>query len=248
MISRMAISDIEAMRASGLNPTPAHIIRLNAFGCRAERHTQCADDACLPRAAVLGDVVLREPTVGSEIWLKSVMRFVNCETAEGFMQMRVYSLAVPQNELPAEIVPADISARVDSVFRRLAGFTHAQIGAALDYVIDGNVATDGEREPRPRDRDDGTADDDDGDPETKSWACAALYDGIAVGIGTAAEVRDMTLSQVLRTTRARMHVQTVSLLGGGARRDDGGDAVGKYYAVLDEIRHELEAEKSNGEG
>lgn len=70
MVSQMAKDDIDSLRDEGLDLTVDEIVRINAFGLRVERGAESAELYNLPRAAILGDVVFHEPTIGSDIWLK----------------------------------------------------------------------------------------------------------------------------------------------------------------------------------
>ena len=70
MVSKMAKDDIDSLRDEGLDLTVDEIVRINAFGLRVERGAESAELYNLPRAAILGDVVFHEPTIGSDIWLK----------------------------------------------------------------------------------------------------------------------------------------------------------------------------------
>lgn len=69
MVSKMAISDIEALKEDGIELTPQEIIRLNAFGLKVERNTESSEYSVPPRVSILGDVAFHEPTIGSEIWM-----------------------------------------------------------------------------------------------------------------------------------------------------------------------------------
>ena len=70
MTSAMARDDIEALKDDGIDLSVDEIVRINAFGLRAERGAESAELYNLPRTAILGDVVFHEPTIGSDIWLK----------------------------------------------------------------------------------------------------------------------------------------------------------------------------------
>lgn len=79
MVSEMAKEDIHALEKKGVKLSFDEIIRLNSLGVKAEKSANSYSFFCLPRCVFLrvedgNDVVLREPTIGHEIWYDSVVR------------------------------------------------------------------------------------------------------------------------------------------------------------------------------
>lgn len=103
MVSKTAQADIEDMWDAGLKPTFHDIIRLNALALEVERIKSGFSLSELPRVSFLGEVVFREPTIGSEMWLTSASRLFDSDDMETFMILRAFSLSMPQSELPDPI-------------------------------------------------------------------------------------------------------------------------------------------------
>lgn len=67
MLSKIAKTDLEALRSAGYSPTDEEIVQLNDIAIRIERGKETTP-ANMPRIAVCGNVVLHEPTVGAMQW------------------------------------------------------------------------------------------------------------------------------------------------------------------------------------
>ena len=67
MLSKMAKNDLMSLREQGYQPTDEEIIKLNDLALKIERGKETTP-ANMPRIAVVGNVVLHEPTVGSIQW------------------------------------------------------------------------------------------------------------------------------------------------------------------------------------
>lgn len=67
MLSKIAKTDLEALRSAGYSPTDEEIIQLNDIAIRIERGKETTP-ANMPRIAVCGNVVLHEPTIGAMQW------------------------------------------------------------------------------------------------------------------------------------------------------------------------------------
>jgi hypothetical protein len=59
----MAKADLDALRASGCNPTDEEIVELNSLAQKIERGKETTPQN-MPRIAVVGNTVLHEPTIG----------------------------------------------------------------------------------------------------------------------------------------------------------------------------------------
>ena len=58
MVSKLAMEDIESLMEEGCVVRPSDVIRLNALGLKLEKLPDFRL-AAMPRAAVIGDVILR---------------------------------------------------------------------------------------------------------------------------------------------------------------------------------------------
>lgn len=64
MLSKMAKSDLDALRQGGHHPTDEDIIRLNDLALKIERGKDTTP-ANMPRIAFAGNIILHEPTIGA---------------------------------------------------------------------------------------------------------------------------------------------------------------------------------------
>ena len=131
------------MEADGVKLSASDIIRLNAIGLKLERNPYAAESLFyLPRIAYLGDVVLRQPTMGHEIWLDDVARTVDMADPMTNLAITAYACSVAN---PDDLPPADSRLKITSAmvaFRwKVRKFTVAQILAATKYVCEGNDDT-----------------------------------------------------------------------------------------------------------
>ena len=94
MISKMAMEDIDSLADEGIKLTPQEIIRLNAFGLKVERATDAAERYALPRVAMLGKLTLRQPTIGSEIFLQKAAAAYDFASVDTWITLRILSLSM----------------------------------------------------------------------------------------------------------------------------------------------------------
>ena len=159
MISQMAMEDIAALRTDGIDVPPREVVRLNVLGLRVERGPDSPDVFGAPRVAFLGDVVLREPSLGSDMWLRQTADAFNLDDdAQTWFALRVLSCAVPWRELPDPTRPRAVRKDVERTLRELSDFTIRQVENALSWCIDGNLAETGENPPHRRAEADGADD------------------------------------------------------------------------------------------
>lgn len=153
----MAIEDIEALKHDGLEPTPTDIIRLNALACKYEQQKSkfaFADAYSLPRVAAIADGIwFRQPTLGHEIWLDKVARYVDMSDYGTVLAVNAYALSRDQCELPNADDIATVHKAVEEYAKTMSGYMHSQIFAALDYVKNDLVANDEYAERKSKDND-----------------------------------------------------------------------------------------------
>lgn len=229
MVSKMAIGDIEALKDDGIELTPEEIVRLNAFGLKVERNFDSSEYFVLPRVALIGDVVLHEPTIGSEIWIEQVGKVFDMEDPYTFIQLRAFSLAVPSKELPNPYDKELVRETTTNFFKeRLGDFTVNQINNALEYAILGNNERDFEQKAKIA-KEKEKADD---KSDEFCYEAGLLRQGIVYGIGNADEIRDMTVSEVRLYVEFELHKR----FGSEKVKSEHSSKLGEYFAVLDEIR------------
>lgn len=237
MISRMAMEDIEALRADGIDVPPREVVRLNALGLRVERGPESADLFAAPRVAFVGDVVIREPSLGAEMWLRQALDAFDGDDEQTYFTLRVLSCVVPWRELPDPADQKAVRKAIKATLKRLSDATLRQLDNALEWCIGGNLPETGEKPPpRPVAADSSAADAEDM-PERYSPEFGLFYRGMAVRIGTAADMKDMTTSAMLAVCDRAETIAATSAFGGGPdRKAEENKATGDYYRTLDAVR------------
>lgn len=236
MISRMAMTDIETLRSEGLDVSPRDVVRLNALGLKVERAARAAEFVAVPRLAFLGDISFREPTIGDEEWLAIAGQSFNLDDCDTETLVLAACLSTPFVELPD---PRDRRAVMKLLkrFRRgpVRRYTCAQLVAALEYAMYGDDASTGELPP-PRGE----------EPEKgESAFCrqplwvGVLRDGIALRLGTAAELRALTASQLHALVQYACELKA----DGRSKEAARSSALGDYLRTLDEVRARSKAER-----
>ena len=242
MISKMAMDDIAQLRADGIDVPPREVVRLNALGLKGERGADCAEVCAAPRIAFVGDVVLHEPTIGGEMWLGRALDAFNGDDAQTYFALRLMMCVIPWAELPDPTSRRAVVKAAKRVQKSLAGATDRQVLAALEWCIGGNSPETGETPPPKPSTDD--ADDD--LPARYSPVYGLFYRGLAVRLGNADDLKDMTTSAMMAVCeRAEMlAIATVSAVGGGAdRKAEKNKAIGDYFRALDAVVSAAKAKK-----
>lgn len=239
MISAMAMRDIDALRADGIEVSPRDIVRINALGLKVERAPRAAEFVAVPRLAFLGDTSFREPLIGDEEWLSIVGLSYNLDDPETETLVLAACLSTPPELLPN---PRDRKTVGNLLKRFKRGqvqfFTRAQLSAALEYAMYGNDATSGEsappREARPRESEDVRE-------PMPLWA-GVLRDGVALKLGSLEELRQLTTSQLYALVQYAIEIKHGGKLGDAAKSTPLGD----YMRTLESIRNAATEGKSNG--
>ena len=224
MVSNTAIEDAERLAREGTPLTPREIVRLNALGLRMERgETECFA-AALPRVAFLGDVCLREPTLGHEIWLDDARRYADFTDVDTSLAMHAMALAINDPDDLPPLSKAGIFCAMMRFKKLVRAFTPRQIAAACRWVTEGNDPRSGEYAPprkgeKPLD-------------ESYSVAVGVLLDGVA---------RHMTRAQLWR-----VEVDALKRRNRDFDESVKEDARGDYYATLDELIAKAKERAGNG--
>lgn len=232
MVSKMAISDIEALKEDGIELTPQEIIRLNAFGLKVERNTESAEYSVPPRVSILGDVAFHEPTIGSEVWMQQVGNVFDMDEAGTYFQLRAYSLSRDWRELPPPLEKEKVKEQTTKFFKeQLGSFTMRQLQNALEYAIFGNDPTAHEmRSKFSMDKDDDGEEDEN---EKSCYEVGLMRQGIMFKIGSPDEIKDMTPSEV----RLYIEYNLQMKFGSQKTKSEHSKNLGEYYTVLDEIKN-----------
>lgn len=241
MISRMAMKDIAALREEGLEATPRDVVRLNALGLRVERGRDSSAFYCAPRVAFLGDNVLHEPELGGEMWLRQATFLFDGADEQTLFSLRLLVCATSWRDLPPATDTEKVQAAVRALLDRLAPSTVRQVANAVQWCCDGALPEDGESAP-PRERgdDDGPED----MPSTFSVEFGLFWRGVALRLGSAADLKDMTTS-ALMVCCDRAEAATPF---GKSAKDARNTAHGDYLRTLEQIRESAKQRKESEDG
>lgn len=228
------------MWENGLKPTFADIIRLNAIALRAERGRTGESLSSMPRVAFLGGVMFREPTIGSNMWLSSASRIFDSDDGETYMVLRVFSLSMPQDELPDPYDKDAVQEAIQSFKDKIAFATVPQLLHAVGYVIHGFRQDSYEVPALAK----GTEDEQDEDPLDTCYEVGLLRQGIVHRLGTAKEIKNLP-PRVVREMILR--AQSIDMKA-DVRKGIADELENDYLRTLDEITERLKKEegKTNG--
>ena len=229
MVSLAAIEEAERLAAEGTPLLPREIVRLNALGLAMERGERESVAFALPRVAFLGDVVLREPTLGHEIWLDEARRFADFEDVDTSLAMHALAFSViDPDDLPG-LGKTRIFCAMRRFQRRMRIYTRRQIAAACRWVTEGRDVRSGEYAPPPKDL---TPMD-----ESYSVGVGVLLDGVAIATGlSVGDARHMTRAQLYRAEDTALKLRGRDVSEGVIEA-----AKGDFYATLDELTARAQA-------
>lgn len=242
MTSEMAKSDIEQLWADGLHPSVQDIVRLNELALRFEREkgkSPTFTTYLLPRVATIDKgVYFRQPTIGHEIWIDSMQRYVEPKDYSTKFALTAFALSKDVEELPDPNDFANIEKCVKEFQEKMKKYTIEQIEAALNYCENGCKSSYGEYP-------DSNSNEDEDDDFDFDFCVAAgvLHDGVVCQLGiTVGEMKKMSrehLNDILKF--ARMEKRLCSSMVDF--KSIGQYELGEYYHTLDNMRERLVKEK-----
>lgn len=147
MVSRIARQDVASLEQQGVHLSIDEMVRLNALGLAVESGDAIHEAFLLPRAVVIGELVLREPTLGQQVWLDTFTSLVRCEDNVTGLCASALAYSTPHDKLPDTL---DLSACIKAVKGILPKIEHIgvnQLAAALLYVVKGCNHRSGEYPP-----------------------------------------------------------------------------------------------------
>ena len=236
MTSALAKADIEEMWDERLKPTVEDIVRLNALALKLEgAKKKCAADSTeyLPRVAAISDsVTFRQPTIGHEIWIDKVERFVENGDYQSLLAVRAFALSRSLDKLPDPDEKKTLQKVIQDYADTLKDFTQDQVMAAIEYVVVGCSPTAQEYAARRKSVE--KCDGFDGEDWAHCVAAGVLREGqVALWGASAAELETMT----------RKQLEDLILRAQYYRDFDRSEAVkraqGRYYDTLFEIKERL---------
>lgn len=229
MVSEMAMEDVEQLEREGVRLTPREIIRLNAYGVRAQKNSDLAELSQLPRACVLNGIGFSEPTIGADIWLHEVSRVMDMDDFQTFAVVKAVQLSRKWSELPNPLDVESVQKACEEMKERLRGTTFRQLFAVLEYIQNGNSAEAFEAGPK-----NGDDEDEDGDSacprDDVDYFVGVVSEGLILEIGSISDIKGMTTSQ-LQTLIAYKNAMKY-----GPNKAREARYLGDYYQVLEEIK------------
>lgn len=140
MVSQMAKEDVIALQQKGVSLSFDEIVKLNGLGVKAENSPDSWTFYAIPRCVFLSDeMVLREPTLGHEIWFDSVSRQFDIDDEVTLFSLRAYMMSRDLDELPKWYHISQVKNELEKFIKKeLRPFTIRQIMNAVAYCIDGN--------------------------------------------------------------------------------------------------------------
>lgn len=137
MLSKMAKSDLDALRQGGHHPTDEDIIRLNDLALKIERGKDTTP-ANMPRIAFAGNIILHEPTIGAMQWWNDYGQDA-CFSNKGRLMTHYFSLAHAKDVeyLNTLTKPSDIRKAVGE-WKKKVDATEDELWRALCWVKYGN--------------------------------------------------------------------------------------------------------------
>lgn len=239
MLSPTAIAELAEIRAHGLTPTDADIVRINALALKAEYAEDSCEIFAAPRVAWLCGQPIYEPTIQAMLWLAEHGNAIASDS-NTYQLLALWAYAhgrIPRFFERRGMTAALIIKMRVTVWLHVSGVaaaTVAQVANVMEYVRYGNRPESGEYPPS---------------VVAKAKALYAeasdcdlihrrLHDAFALlGGGSTDECKTMTLSALDHI------ILRAELNAGGTLEGAQADALGDLYAASAEIIDRLTKER-----
>lgn len=153
MTSNLAIEDIEALIDEGCVVHPSDIIRLNALGLKIEKLPDFRL-ATLPRIAILGDVIFRQPTIAQDLFMDDAAAVLNNDQGT-MLALEAYVLAHPDEVFDKLKHPTMFALKCKAwIKRKLGKYPATEVRRAIDFCLFGVDQRNGEKPVYMTDKDD----------------------------------------------------------------------------------------------
>lgn len=229
MVSSLFRSDYNKMRREGLEPTLDDIIRLNALAVKVERAAKPCDAVALPRAAFVGRLILREPTLGHTEWIERVGEYIDLNRERNFIIVHAFALSRDSRDLPDALQAVKVVKKVYAFARKeLIKLFERGLREGIAYCLFGSDYTSDEFGSASKGADD-----------TQSFSAGVIVSLNARRIGLSlAEARQLTISEIGEI------IQKTDILSSGYDPDAIRNlAFGHYVRTRNEIRERLKLEQ-----
>jgi hypothetical protein len=193
MVSRLAERDAARLSQMGVTLSLADSVRLNALGLQVEHSPNLHQPYLLPRVAIVDKLVLREPTLGQQIWLDDFTRLVNFEDNVTCLCVSALAYSTPSSDLPPLSDLDMCIERVRELSKRIQHIGVRALASALLYVAKGIDDTLEEYAPKPKGETDVNIPED----ADISISLGVMLDGVVVKLGVSlSEAKSLTRSQL----------------------------------------------------
>ena len=144
MVSQMAMEDVERLEKEGCHVSFSDIVRLNALGLKIEKQPDFRL-ASLPRIAVVGNVIFRQPTISQDIFLDDASEIVSNDPAT-MLALEAYVLAHPEETFEKLKHPIWFVSKCRCwVKKNLGNLQATELRRVLDYCLYGVDSRTGEK-------------------------------------------------------------------------------------------------------
>lgn len=234
MLSQLASDDLADLRADGLNPTDADVVRLNALALQISDGPETTAYS-MPRFAVAGGVVFWEPTVAAFKWYDFAKTFADGETMEDWMFAFACANGRRRGAFDALYDPAAIERAMGEFLGGLS-CTHAEVERAIYHVTVGADNEKPEKTPLAKARD---ADLTPTERERRNYA--AMEDTLS----KAAVATGFTYEDLMLHTPSRLvgYIYAAHVEAGDKLTQTSAAAHASYLATLHAIQDRLRAER-----
>ena len=144
MVSKLAMEDIESLMEEGCVVRPSDVIRLNALGLKLEKRPDFRMST-LPRVALCGGVLFRQPTIGQDIFLDEICEIFSKDEGT-VLALEAYVLSHPDEKwdnLPT-FPRLFASKAIKWIRKHLKNETAEKVRHAIDFCKFGMNPEDGE--------------------------------------------------------------------------------------------------------
>lgn len=233
MVSKLAEEDIEALLDEGCVIHPSDIIRLNALGLKIEKSPDFRL-ASLPRIAIVGDVILRQPTIAQDIFLDDAAQVLSNDPATA-LALETYVLAHPDESFDKLKHPFLFSLKCKAWMKRKLGNQLAtEVRRAVDFCLFGVDPRNGESPVYMSDKNDKKI----MLPDSPlSSALRLWFSATSMGIDSVSALR-ATSPQLEAMIERAWFLNSL-----GKCSDDEKELTAEYFATLEEIKKKAYSER-----
>ena len=235
MIADIAMDGVAALRADGLKPTDADVVRLNFLALRISNAAEIAPTEA-PRVAFAGDTVFHQPTLAALYFMQRARQFCRGDEELFWLAAFAYAHAREPGFFEGLYAPDEIRRAVNKWKRSLAA-TRREVERAVVVVA---VGDDGEEaEPTELAKAQNLTE---FDRERRNYAA------LEETLGVAAKELGFTLQELLTETPGRLGrlIYLACVRDGKEMNSAQAKAHADYLATLAAIRKRLEMEKNDG--